>query len=406
MKIIHTSDWHLGQEFYSFDRSEEHISFLLQLQEIVAHEQPDALVISGDIFHNATPSNAVMKLFHDHIDGIRSVCPSMTIVVIAGNHDSSSRLEITRTLWEHLHVYVVGKIQKNDEGVDFKEHIIPVRRTDQEVCGYIVALPFVVPQAFPLVKADTPRDERQGVFMEQLADMVEATNGDNLPVVMMAHMAIAGSDITGHDLSQGGMDYLDDGELKVDYDYLALGHIHCPQTLKTHRELACVRYCGSPVAVNFDERYVHSVSVVNLPGHHVMPEVKTIPIQNPRPLKTIPATPVDFEEGLKELAKFPDEESAYIRLNVNLADVPPQNAFERANTLVEPKACRFCCFKWNKTKATVETKRLFNDIEQIKSHSPLSIAELYYENKFGVPLQEEYKEMLEEVIHQVQQELS
>ena len=402
MKIIHTSDWHLGQEFYSFDRTEEHVSFLHQLQDIVAQEQPDALVVSGDIFHNATPSNAVMKLFHDHIDRIRSACPSMTIVIIAGNHDSSSRLEITRTLWEHLQVYVVGKIQRGEDGVDFKQHIIPVGSTGKGACGYIVALPFVVPQAFPLVKEDTPRNERQAVFLEQLAAAVEAVNGDELPVVMMAHMAIAGSDITGHDLNQGGMDYLDESELKVDYDYLALGHIHCPQTLHTQRELSCARYCGSPVAVNFDERYVHSVTVVELSGHHVQPNVRTLPIHNPWPLKTLPATPVDFEEGLNELSRFPDDEAAYIRLNVNLADVPPQNAFERANAIAHPKACRFCCFKWNKTTETVERKRIFDDIEQIKSHSPLSIAELYYENKFGVPLKEEYKEMLEEVIYEVQ----
>ena len=67
MKILHTSDWHLGQEFYSFDRTEEHTSFLNQLKQIVTDEHPDVMVVSGDIYHNASPSNATMKLFTDHL---------------------------------------------------------------------------------------------------------------------------------------------------------------------------------------------------------------------------------------------------------------------------------------------------------------------------------------------------
>ena len=112
MKIIHTSDWHLGQEFYSYDRTEEHEAFLQQLENIVAIEQPDALVISGDIYHNATPSNSVMKLFNDHLDEIRKACPSMQIIIIAGNHDSASRLDIFASAWRHMNVHVIGRIEK------------------------------------------------------------------------------------------------------------------------------------------------------------------------------------------------------------------------------------------------------------------------------------------------------
>ena len=114
MKILHTSDWHLGQELYCFDRTEEHLSFLSQIENIVKEEQPDALVVSGDIYHNSTPSNSVMRMFSDALLKIANVNPQMKIIITAGNHDSSSRLEITRNIWQRLNVEVIGGIEKVD----------------------------------------------------------------------------------------------------------------------------------------------------------------------------------------------------------------------------------------------------------------------------------------------------
>lgn len=402
MKIIHTSDWHLGQDFYSYDRTEEHLSFLQQLRCIVEKEIPDALVISGDIFHTATPSNAIMKIFNDQLDSIRKICPSMTTIVIAGNHDSGSRLEIAQTLWEHLNVHIISKIQKEDQEVCLRRHIIPIKNRDNQICGYVVALPYIVPQAFPLLKPDTPREKRECVFLEMLSAEIEKINISHLPVVMMAHMAITGSDITGHDMIQGGMDYINVSELKVDFDYLALGHIHCPQMIRMNNDTACARYCGSPVPVSFDEKYVHSVSVVEIKGHKDKPVIKTIPIQNPWPLKTIPDIPTNFDDSLHVLESFPIDEKAYIRLQVKLSDVPPQNALERATRIVKDKQCRFCCFKWVKESQGRDAHVTFQDVDQIKTYSPLSVAEIYYQNKFGHPLQTEYKDMLAEIIQEVQ----
>ena len=396
MKILHTSDWHLGQEFHSFDRTEEHLSFLIQLKDIVETEQPDVLVISGDIYHNATPSNTVMRLFTDRLDAVRRACPSMQIVVTAGNHDSSSRLEVTRTLWDHLGVYVVGRIEKNADQIDFDRHILLVHDKEGKPAGYVVALPHVFPHSFPLVSEDTPREERQSAFFQALANRMDEVNTDRLPVVMMAHMAITGSDITGHDEVRGGMEYTDLSELKVDFDYLALGHIHCPQMIGERG-----RYCGSPVPVSFDENYPHSVTVVELQQKGDLPEIRTIPIQNPWPLKTLPKEAVSFDEALQLLEDFPKEEKAYIRLHVKLADVAPSNAMERACQAVEGKACRFCCFKWERPSGLQNTARTFTDVEQMKAQSPLEIADLYYQNKFGQPMGDDLRELLSQVVDDV-----
>ena len=92
MKLINTNDWQLGHELFTYDRSEEQLSFLEQLREIVREEQPDALVVSGDVYHTSTPSNTTMRLFTNGLDQIRMACPTMQIVLTAVNHDSSSRL--------------------------------------------------------------------------------------------------------------------------------------------------------------------------------------------------------------------------------------------------------------------------------------------------------------------------
>ena len=403
MKIIHTSDWHLGQEFYSYDRTEEHCAFFTQLNAIVKQEQPDALVVSGDIYHNATPSNAVMRMFVDQLDLIRNSCPTMSIVVIAGNHDSSSRIEVNRTLWGHLGVHIIGKLEKNTEGIDLERLIIPIVGGDDTLKGYVVALPYISPNSYPLIEPDTPRELRQHAFMTALAAKVEAINTQQVPVVLSAHMAIAGSDITGHNLTQGGMDYLNLSDLVVDYDYLALGHIHCPQFIHSSVPTQqCARYSGSPIPVNFDERYVHSVTLVEMTDHHSQPVTRTIPIENPWPLKTIPKDAVPFDEALHMLEEYPDDQLAYIRLHVKVADVAPQNALERATTAVAHKRCRFCCFKWEMPEQLLQKKRTFADVDQMKSHSPLEIAQLYYENKYGQELDPDLKEMLAHVISEVE----
>ena len=109
MKLIHTSDWHLGHTLYNYDRTEEQQAFLQQLAEIVEREQPDALLVSGDVYHYSSPSASVQKMYTEAMLEIHRRCPSMTIVVTAGNHDSSSKLEITQSLWESFGLHVDRK---------------------------------------------------------------------------------------------------------------------------------------------------------------------------------------------------------------------------------------------------------------------------------------------------------
>ena len=126
MKILHTSDWHLGHTLYNYDRTVEQQAFLRQLTRIVTEEQPDAMVVSGDIYHYSSPAAATQKMYTDAMLNIHQACPEMTIVVTAGNHDSSSKLEIDSNLWQHFGLNVVGNIERTAEEVNLDKHIIEI----------------------------------------------------------------------------------------------------------------------------------------------------------------------------------------------------------------------------------------------------------------------------------------
>ncbi len=393
MKIIHTSDWHLGQEFYTYDRTEEHESFLSQLKDIAAKEQPDALVVCGDIYHTAAPSNSVMRFFTDWLDRIRQACPQMQIIVTAGNHDSSSRLEITRSLWAHLGVTVIGRIERKDNTPDIDRLIVPVTGKDGRKCGYIVALPHIFPQNYPAIQEDTPREDRKKAFMAALGKRIGELNAEGLPVVMTAHLTMTGSDLSGHDTSVGGLDSTDPAEIPVPYDYLALGHIHFPQTLPGGR----IRYCGSPVPVSFDENYPHSISSV-IVEKGSLPQIETIGIMNPWPVKTIPGHKCTFSEAIGILKEFPAEEKAYIRVRATLEDVPPANAIPAAAEALRGKKARFCTFRWERDEKKRGDRPEPIDAETVRTISPVELAAMYYRDKFGTEMDRTMRNLMEETV--------
>ena len=110
MKILHSADWHLGHQLYGYDRTEEQLDFLAQLTQLVKENQPDAFLLSGDVFHVPLPSIAAQKMYNDAMFELHKAAPDMQIIVIAGNHDSASRLELSRELWNYHSVHVIGEL--------------------------------------------------------------------------------------------------------------------------------------------------------------------------------------------------------------------------------------------------------------------------------------------------------
>ena len=384
MKILHTSDWHLGHVLYGYDRTDEQQSMLDQMVDIVEEQKPDVFLLCGDVFHTSQPSNAIQTMLSKALVRIHNANPEMFIVMTAGNHDSATKHEIFQAPWKELKVYAIGQLRKDKPD----EHIIEVPGK-----GYIVAIPHANEHVF------------LDGFSQQLLDKVKERNTDKLPVIMTAHTTVRGCDFLGHEQATeyvvGGIDSIDLKQLGEGYDYLALGHIHKGQYV--HSGKHNVRYCGTPIPVSFDETFNHSVSIVEINKHGDTPIVTEINIENPRPLVTLPSEGLaTWETALDLLDKFPNDIPAYIRLNVVIDDFLPVEAQAEAIKLVEGKQCQFCHIN-AKRKASSQSDVDVLTVQEFQAAKPIEIAKQYaaYE---GIDFDEEMTDMFNEVQNMVADE--
>ena len=384
MKILHTSDWHLGHTLYNYDRTEEQQAMLEQMVSIVEEQKPDVFLLCGDVYHTPQPSAAIQTMLSDGLVKIHEANPQMTIVMTAGNHDSGTKHEIFQTPWKALKVYAIGQLERED----LDEHIIEVPGK-----GWIVAVPYANERNIP-----------EG-FFQQLLDRVAEKNIETLPIVMTAHTTMKGCDFTGHDhateYTVGGIDSLELDEMGEGYDYLALGHIHHEQFV--HSGKHNVRYSGTPLPVSFDEIFTHSISIVEVDKHGEMPAVKEIEIQNPHPLVTLLTDGLaTWEEAKGLLSKFPDDIPAYIRLNVEIEDFLPVEANAEAASLTEGKQCRFCCINAKRKAASQNDVKVLT-VQEFQEEKPIEIAKRYAEYE-GISFDEEMQTMFNEVMDMVADE--
>lgn len=384
MKILHTSDWHLGHTLYNYDRTEEQMAMLLQMVDIVREEKPDVFLLCGDVYHTPQPSASVQTMFTNALVEIHDANPDMTIVITAGNHDSGTKHDIFRTPWKALKVYTIGSVDANN-----KEDLI-IEIPEQ---GYVIAVPYVNERNMP------------DGFFQDLLDIVAERNKANLPVLMTAHTTVSGCDFTGHENASeyvvGGIDSHSLEDMGTGYDYLALGHIHHAQFVRGghHR----VRYSGTPIPVSFDENYQHSVSIVELNKHGEESVVKEIEIQTHRPLVTLPKDGVATLEDAKALLEgFPNDIEAYIRLNVEVDNFLPVEANAEALLLTKGKKCRFCVINTHRLKKDRREAKVMS-VQEFKTEKPIDIAERYAED-IGVEFDDDMKELFNETLALLKEE--
>ena len=389
MKILHTSDWHLGHLLYNHDRTEEQQSMLDQMVEIVKEEQPDVFILAGDVYDTSQPSAAAQTMFNKIIIRLHDTHPGMTIVATAGNHDSGSKHEIFRTPWEYLNVHTIGNLDKENPS----SHIIEIPKI-----GFVIAVPYA-----------HERFLRDGVF-QQLIDEVANRNTARLPVILCAHTSITGANFTGHENATGknigGIDAVNVNIIGNGYDYLALGHIHKPQFIHTGKHN--VRYSGTPIAISFDENNEHTITLLEIHQHgEILTEknFRFIPIHNPHPLTTIPEEGFAAWENIKEsLKNFPDDAPDYIRLNIKAGDVRKTEAYREGENIVSGKQCKILFINIEKAQdgngSQSQTQLTVEELQQI---SPIEIARLYAKDT-GKVFDEDMEQLFNETLQILNEE--
>lgn len=332
MKILHTADLHLGQVMYqNYTREEEHDCFFRQLDAWCGQYRPDAVVVSGDIFDIQQPGAIVKRRFNEYFVNLHNCYPSMAIVVVAGNHDSASRFHADNAVWSLGQIKLVGLPPATDclQMPDGWQKDFIVRLPS----GFVVAMPF----------SSSPRRET----VQALLDYVSRQNGDGLPVVLTGHMAVSGADATGHGFDIGNVQTVPPDATGTGFDYLALGHIHRPQTLgyaDEHEPVSVypagvMRYSGSALHVSCDEKYPHSVSLVEIDCHGGSVTVTRLRIDEELHFYELPATgaATTVDEAIEAVKQFVEEIGAgYFRLVLDFHAALPADFNQQVYQVIEP----------------------------------------------------------------------
>ncbi len=258
MKVLHTSDWHLGRALYGKKRYAEFEAFLAWLLEVLQSQAIDALVVAGDVFDTTTPSNRAQELYYQFLYQVgRSSCRH--VVVVAGNHDSPSFLEAPKDLLKALDVHVIGQISAVPD-----DDVLVLRDQDGRAELIVCAVPYLRDRDIRQVEAgESVQDKEQKLVagirahyaaIAASAEQKQAALGGAVPILATGHLFTAGGQtIDGdgvRDLYVGSLAHVTAAMFPSCFDYLALGHLHVPQKVAGS---AVMRYSGSPLAMSFGE---------------------------------------------------------------------------------------------------------------------------------------------------------
>lgn len=270
MKILHTSDWHLGRALYGRQRLDEFRDFLDWLLRTLKEQAVDVLLVAGDIFDTGNPGNAAQEQYYRFLARVAST-GCRHIVVTAGNHDSPSFLGAPRELCKHLGIHVVGNVS-DDPADEILTLCDPAGSPELIVC----AVPYLRDRDIRTVEsgesiADKERKLVEGIQTHYgrvagIARQKRDELGGRIPIVGMGHLFTAGGKTIDGDgvreLHVGSLLRVDAGTFAGHFDYLALGHLHVPQTVGGS---TMMRYSGSPLPIGFGEaRQQKTVCLVEL----------------------------------------------------------------------------------------------------------------------------------------------
>lgn len=269
MRLLHTSDWHLGHTLKDVAREHEHAAFLGWLLETCTREAPDVLVITGDVFDSATPPASAERMWFEFLAAARRRRPAMDIIAIAGNHDSPGRLGAASSVLRELGVHVVGALPRRQDGaLDLERVLLPVAGG----AGLVAAVPFLRPADVP-AELDDPL---AAIYGEVIAAAREQRRADQA-LVVLGHLYVTGAEpslLSERRVSIGGSESASLRLFPDDIDYVALGHLHRAQ--RVGRE--SIRYAGAPLALAIDEaNYRHQVVVVDFAGGRLR-EARGVPV--------------------------------------------------------------------------------------------------------------------------------
>lgn len=303
MRILHTSDWHLGQHFMGKSREAEHQAFLQWLQAMINEHKVDALIIAGDVFDTGTPPSYARAMYNQFIVNLQQTC-CRQLVIVGGNHDSVSTLNESRELLACLNTTVVGGVSEN---VD--DEVVLLNNSKGKPGAVVCAIPYIRPRDVLESRSGESDSDKQLALQNAIAGHYEKVfkkaSEHNLPVVATGHLTTVNGQLsesvreiyigTLHAFPASGF---------PPADYIALGHLHKPQKVSDQDH---IRYSGSPIPLSFDESATtKQVVLVELPADSKpvdsKPAITELPVPAFRPLHSVKGSLDDIQKQIRKIS--------------------------------------------------------------------------------------------------------
>ncbi len=310
MRILHTSDWHLGQHFMGKSRQAEHAAFCSWLVEQVQVHAVDALILAGDVFDTGAPPSHAREQYNRLVLALREC--GTALVVLAGNHDSVAMLGESRELLACLGTQVVLA-----PGATPEEQLILLSGRDGTPGALLCAVPFLRPRDLLRSEAGQSAADKQQALQQAIAEHYRqlhalacqrrAELGLALPIIASGHLTTVGASASEsvREIYVGALEAFPTSAFPP-ADYIALGHIHRPQKVGG---LEHIRYCGSPIPLSFDEaKQQKEVLLVDL-DETGLRAVTALPVPRWQPMASACGNLVELAEAIRELAREGSVES-------------------------------------------------------------------------------------------------
>lgn len=301
MKVLHTSDWHIGRTLYGKHRYDEFIHFFDWLLESIVIQKIDVLIISGDIFDTTTPGNKAQELYYNFLFKVSSSC-CRHIIITSGNHDSPSFLNAPSEILKHLNIHVVTSPENiNDE-------VITLRDSNGKAECIVCAVPYLRDKDIRLVETGESIEEKNINLVKAIREHYKVVSEyamsireNDEPIIAMGHLfATGGKTMDGdgvRELYIGSLAHIGAEIFPSCLNYIALGHLHVPQKIGGFDH---IRYCGSPIPMGFGESKQEKI-VLTITFEKNIPSIQKLIVPRFQELERVSGNSNDILLRLKEL---------------------------------------------------------------------------------------------------------
>lgn len=374
MKFIHLSDLHLGKRVNGYSMLDDQRYILRQILRIVSEEQPDGVLLAGDIYDKSVPPAEAVELFDEFL--VQLVRLQQKVFIISGNHDSPERLSFGGRLMTASGVYVAPV---------YHGPVSPIYLEDNHGKLAVYLLPFLKPAH---IRHWHPEAEVTS-YTDALRTAAEAMQADtSIRNVLVTHQFLAGADrCESEELSIGGTDAVD-ASVFDPFDYVAAGHLHSPQQVGRDT----VRYCGTPLKYSFSEvHHKKSITIVEFAEKGAV-SVRTLPLTPLRDLREIRGS---FAE-VTEKAFYQGTSLSNDYLHITLTDEE-----ELPNAIGHLQKIYHNIMKLDYDNRRTRSSAEIIGAESIESKSPLQLFGELYEKQNGQPMSKTQQKFILELMENI-----